>query len=131
MSSYYLEMLNPNKSKFKAPATYYENTVDSPADGGQSFRFDYVDPLSKTYRTLFGNITSDRNNGEVTIRTNANLPFRQASYIILPDGICYQIIQCAKDYSNVEKEALAMWKNPIGVEYVIRMVQVPNPWGVS
>lgn len=127
----FLDFLNPNKGKFRVPATYYENTVDSPDDGGQSFCFDYVDPASKTYRTLFGNITSDRDNQEVAIRTNADLPFHLASYIVFPNGDCYQIVQCMKDYSHVEKEAFSMWKNPIGIEYVIRMVQIPNPWGIA
>lgn len=131
MGSFYLEWLNPNKGKFPLKAKYYENPVDDPSEGGQTLYFDYVDPISKTYRTLFGNIISDRKNGEIAIRTNTGLSYHQASYIVFSNGTCYQIIQTAEDYSRVSKEALRLWKNPVGVEYVIRMVQVPNPWGVT
>lgn len=129
MGCLFLDMIAP-KDEFPIKAKYYESTVDSPEDGGQTFRFAFVDPLSKTYRSLFGNITSDRDNAEVTIRTNYKLPYNLASYIVFSNGECYQIVQCAKDYSKVGREALAMWSDPVGIEYVIRMVQIPNPWGV-
>lgn len=131
MGFLFLDFLNPNKGNFPLKAKYYENPVDDPSEGGQTLNFDYVDPISKTYRTLFGNIISDRKNGEIAIRTNTGLSYHQASYIVFSNGTCYQIIQTAEDYSRVSKEALRLWKNPIGVEYVIRMVQVPNPWGVT
>jgi hypothetical protein len=125
----YLDFAIP-KNKFPACAKYYDSTVDDPSDGGQTFHFDYVDPLSKTYRTLFGNITSDRNNGEVAIRTRDKLPYKQSSYIIFPNGICYQIIQCQTDFNTANRQALRLFPVPAGVEYVIRMVQIPNPWGI-
>lgn len=126
----YLDTAMP-QTRFTAKAKYYENTVDSPEDGGQTFFFEYVDPLSKTYRTLFGNITSDRENGEVAIRTRNKLPYHQASYVVFPDGNCFQIIQCQTDFSTANKQAHRLFPVPPGVEYVIRMVQIPNPWGVT
>lgn len=126
----YLDMAFPQE-RFTAKAKYYDNTVDGPEDGGQTFYFEYVDPLSRTYRTLFGNITSDRQNGEVAIRTRNKLPFRQAAYIIFPDGKTYQIIQCQTDYSSAGKQAQRLFPTPCGVQYVIRMSETKNPWGIA
>ena len=126
----WLELANP-KPKFPAAAKYYENTVDGPEDGGQEFTFDYVDPLSHTFRRLFGNIIEGKQDGEVAIRTRDQMPFRKGSYVVLASGKTFQIIQCQEHFSAASKQALRIFPVPPSVEYVIRMVEQSNVWGVQ
>ncbi len=126
----WLDIAHPSP-QFTAHAKYYEQTIDDPSIGGQPFRYENVDPFSHTYRRLFGNIQSTDNEGETAIRTNDRLPFHRGSYVILPDGRAFQIIQMMKDVQKASKQALRFFPTPVATEYVIRMVQVENPWEVS
>lgn len=126
----WLDIANPSPN-FTAAANYYEQTIDDPSVGGQSFRFEYVEPLSNTYKRLFGNIQSTDTEGELTIRTNNHLPFRVESYIVFPDSRAFQIVQVMKDVQRAPKQALRLFPTPVGTEYVIRMVRIENPWGIA
>lgn len=126
----WLDIAKP-AAHFTAKAKYYEETVDDPSDGGQVFHYEYVDPLSHTYRRLFGNIQSTDTEGETAIRTNDALPYHRGAYIVFPDGRTFQIIQMSKDFQAAPKQAQRLFPTPVGTQYVVRMVQVENPWGVA
>lgn len=125
-----LDLMNP-KQKFTAAASYYPETVDDPSDGGQEFNYEYVDAFSHTYKRLFGNIQSTLEAGECAIRTDDQIDFANGGYIVTQDGATFQIIQWQKDFSTVNKQAMRLLGVPVSVQRVIRMVQVPNPWGVK
>lgn len=125
----YLEFANP-KSRFTASALYFEHEVDDPTDGGQRFTYEYLDPLSHTYRKLFGNIQSTDGNGELAIRTGTRLPYKQGAYIKTQDGKFFQIIQMQEDFSAAKKQAMRILPIPVSVQYVIRMVQIEDPWEI-
>lgn len=126
----WLDIANP-KARFTASATYYEETVDDPSDGGQKFQYEYVNPFSNTYRRLFGNIQSTEGEGECTIRTDNQVKFKTSAYVILQDGRTFQIVQVEQDFAPASKQAMRILAVPASVQYVIRMVRVPNPWGVA
>lgn len=125
----WLDIAQPSP-RFTANAKYYEDTIDDPSDGGQEFHYEFVDPLSHTFRRLFGNVQSTDTEGETTIRTNDRLSFKRGAYIIFPDGRAFQIVQMMKDVQKVPKQAQRLFPTPVGTEFVIRMVQIDNPWGV-
>ena len=123
-----LDILNPHQ-EFTAEGTYFSDRPDSlAAGGGQTFNFEYVNPYSKTYQRLFGNFQSFEA-GEVTIRTNDEIPFKSGGYFITQDGELFKIIQVARDYQSAPKQALRIIDVPLGSQYVVRAVNVPNPWG--
>lgn len=126
----WLDVAKPSK-EYTATATYYEDDIDDPSIGGQSFRYNYVDPLSKTYRMLFENIQSTDGEGECTIATVDKLPFSLGAYVKTQDGKYYQIKQALTDFSDAPKQALRILPIPVGTRYVIRMVRVDNPWGIT
>lgn len=126
----YLDLANPQR-RFTASAYYYPQEVDSPDIGGARFTYEYVDPLSHTYRKLFGNIQSTQGEGEVTIRTNTRLEYARGAYVKTQDGKYFQIIQMMTDFSAANKQAMRLVPVPVSVEYVIRMVEVDDPWGIS
>lgn len=126
----WLDVAKPSE-KYPATATYYEDDIDDPSIGGQSFRYDYVDPLSKTYRMLFGNIQSTDGEGECAIATVDKLPFTIGAYVKTQDGKYFQIKQVQQDFSSVPKQAMRILPVPVGTRYVIRMVRVENPWEIT
>ncbi len=126
----WLVIANP-KHKFTASASYYDEPMNDASIGAQEFNYEYVDPLSHTYRRLFGNIQTTQDNGEVAIRTSDQLEFKQGGFVVIQDGRTFQIIQKQQDFQAANKQAFRIFGVPVSVEYVIRMVEVPNPWRVS
>lgn len=124
-----LDILNP-RNKFTAEGKFWTERPDTADQAGQTFTFEYVDTFSKTFRRLFGNIQSFEA-GEVAIRTNDTLDYSPNGYFMTQDGMLFRIIQVMKDYQASSKQALRFLGTPLGTEYVIRAVAVPNPWGAK
>lgn len=124
----YLDIVNP-KTKFTATASYYAEPMDGPDIGVQQFSYAYVNPYSNTYRRLFANIQSVA--GEVTIRTSDKINFCVNGIVVLPDGKAFKILQVETDFQASPKQAFRLFSTPIATEYVIRMVSVPNSWGIG
>lgn len=123
-----LDVLNP-KPRFTPEAIIY---TDSPevSGSGVHFNYEYVNPYSATYKRLFGNIQGE--SGEITIRTNdAISPVVNKSYVLLADGRLFKVLQVEIDYQAAEKQALRLFGTPLSTEYVLRLVQQENSWGVK
>ena len=124
-----LDILMP-RARFTAEGKYWTERPDSSDMGGMAFNYEYVDPLSKSYRVLFGNIQTVED-GSTTIRTNDNLGFKAGHWIMTDDGQLFQVIQVAKDFSASSKQALRLFGTPLMTEFVLRLVTDPNPWGAK
>ena len=122
-----LDVLNP-RSRFTAVASYYEEPIDGPEVGAKQFNYEYVNPYSNTYRRLFSNIQSEA--GEVAIRTDDQLNYVINGIVITQDGKAFKILQIEKDYQATPKQVLRLLGTPVSTEYVLRLVSVPNPWGI-
>ena len=123
-----LDILNP-RGRYTAEGTYWAERPDSTDAGGTRFNYEYVDPFSKTYRVLFGNIQSVEA-GETTIRTNDIIGFQPGGFVMTADGRLFNVLQVAKDYSSANKQALRLLGTPLSTEFVLRLVTAPdNVWG--
>ena len=121
-----LDLLNP-RTQFTLSGTYYPERPDGPDVGGQQFNYDYVDPSTKTWRTLFGNIQVSA--GETAIRTDDQLSFKTGKGIVrLQDGSWYTIEQKATDYQAAPKQAFRVLPIPVGTQYVLRLTALDEPW---
>lgn len=110
--------------------TYYEEQPQSPADGGVTFQYEYVNPSSWTFRRLFGNVVG--NQFSITaIKTVSPLAWRVSSYVVTQDGRLYSILQVERDLASVGKQAQRFFCDPAGVSYVLRLMEVENPWEVT
>lgn len=123
----YLDIANP-KHRFTATASYYPEHMDGPDIGAQRLNYEYVNPYSNTYRRIFANIQSSA--GEVVIRTDDQLNYRVNGIVVLQDGKAFKILQVEKDYQVAPKQSFRLFSTPVSTQYVIRMVSVPNPWGI-
>ncbi len=121
-----LDVLNP-KQRFTLTGKYFSERPDGPDVGGEEFNYEYVDPYTKTWRTLFGNIQASA--GETAIRTDDQLSFKEGiGMVVLQDGTAYLIHQKMTDYSAAPKQSCRVLPVPIGTEYVIRLVSIKVPW---
>ncbi len=123
-----LDILNP-KERFTLTGKYYAERPDSPDIGAQEFNYEYVDPYTKTWRTLFGNIQASA--GETAIRTDDQIKFKINGIVITQDRQAFKIIQIEKDYQAANKQVMRIFGTPVSTQYVIRLVSVDNPWGIE
>ena len=124
-----LDILNPH-TQFTLSGTYYPERPDGPDVGGQQFNYEYVDPYTKTWRTLFGNIQVSA--GETAIRTDDQLSFKEGKGLVnLQDGSWYTIEQKATDYQSAPKQAFRVLPVPVGTQFVLRLVATEEPWGIT
>ena len=124
-----LDLLNP-RTQFPLSGTYYPERPDGPDVGGQQFNYEYVDPSTKTWRTLFGNIQVSA--GETAIRTGDQLSFKTGNGIVrLQDGSWYTIEQKATDYQAAPKQAFRVLPVPVGTQYVLRLTALDEPWSIT
>ncbi len=123
-----LDLLTP-KPRFTATASYLPEPINSTDVGAVQFNYEYVNPVSQSYRRLFGNIQSVA--GEVAIRTNDQLPYKVGGTVITQDGKTFEILQIEEDYQAANKQAMRVVGVPLSTEYVMRLVMVDNPWGVK
>ena len=121
-----LDVFNP-KQRFTLTGKYYAERPDCPDVGGEEFNYEYVNPYSRTWRTLFANIQAGV--GETAIRTDDQLEFKEGKgMVILQDGTAYLIEQRMTDYQSAPKQAFRVLPCPVGTEYVLRLTVIDNPW---
>lgn len=121
-----LDLLQPH-AQFTAEATYYPNESVSPADGGTRINYEWVDVFSRTYRRLFGNVQSFAA-GETSIRTADLQDYKVGGIVCTQDGQSFSILQVARDYQAAPKQAFRIQGLPVGVQVVLRLVTIPDPW---
>lgn len=122
-----LDLFTP-RGRYTATGSYYKETFDSPEEGAQKFNYEYVDPLSRSYRRLFGNIQSFEA-GETAIRTNDQLDYKVGGVVVTQDGTIFLIQQVAKDFQDAPKQVLRLFGTPVSVSYVLRLsIDEDNPW---
>ena len=96
---------------------------------GIDLDYEYVDPTSYRYKTLLNNL-NDNETASATIKTKTELPYRVNGYIALDNGRLCSIISVTEDVSAAPREAARLMPIPQGTEYVIRLLEVDNPWEV-
>lgn len=96
---------------------------------GVDIDFEFVDPTSWRYKTLVTNM-SDSNAADATIKTKDGEGIRVKGYLLLDNGRLMQIISITEDTAAVSREAARILPIPAGTDYVIRLVEIENPWGI-
>lgn len=95
---------------------------------GYPLDYEYVDPASWSYRALFSSIM-DGVSSVIGIKTRDHFDYKIGGFILLTDGTIGQITAITKDVRSAQKEALRHSANPLGEEFVMRLVTVDNPRG--
>ena len=107
--------------------TYYDRIPETPQDVGIYFTYDIVNEHDKSYSTILNNIKTDR--GTATIKTNDECGFRIDGYLTTQEGTLWQITGLGKQLVKPEnKQALRLLKETAETEYILRLIEVENPW---
>lgn len=128
-----LDIVAP-RAEYTIRGSYYKKGPDGPQDGAQPFMYAYLNPYSKAYRTLFGGVQAAT--GETAIRTRDRLDLERTDdgmivgIVISSDGRAFRIVSADRDYSKAPKQAFRIVGLPVGYETVMRLVEIPNPWGL-
>ena len=121
-----MDLMRPH-SEYTATALFFESRPLNGNAGGIPFVFSYVEPKSRAYTRLIGNVTGEDAN--IAIQTDERLDFQPGkTRIRLPDGQLYIVNQVLYDYDKAPKQALRMFPMPVGVTRLIRMIPVKDPW---
>ncbi len=96
---------------------------------GEDVDYEFIDPTEWRYKTLLGNLKEARS-ATTTIKTRDVKEYKNNAYILLDTGRLCEIISVIEDVSSATSEAARLFPIPIGTEYVLRLVEVENPWGL-
>ena len=124
-----LDIVAP-RAQYTARGSYYKREPNDLTEGAQPFDYEYIDPLSKTFRRLYGNYQSFTA-GELAIRTRDRLEWKVNAFVVTSDGAMYVITDIQQDFSSAPKQAFRIAGMPVGVEWVLRLVPYQNPWGIK
>ena len=97
---------------------------------GIFFDYQYVDTTTWHYQQLLSNVI-DKESASVTVKTRENLDYSPGSCVSLQDGRLYLILSVTQDMSSAEKEAARIFPIPVGTEWVLRLVERENVWGLK
>lgn len=109
---------------------YYKRRPVTPQDESKEFSYDIVDESDRTYTKILDNLQTELS--LLTIKTNDMCGFKAKGYVSTQDEKLWQIQGIIKRIVRPEnKQALRILKETNETEYVLRMTEVYNPWGLK
>ena len=124
-----LDMLH-GKANYIMTGCYFPHMPYSPEDEHSMFDYEHVYVTEWHYQKLFGNLINT-DGATATIRTNDDLGAKIGQFISLQDEKLYKISSVMKDYQSTNKEAFRFLKDVPQIDYIIRLVEIDNPWGIQ
>ena len=110
--------------------TYYARRPITPEDAGIRFSYDILNEPRSSYANILGTLNTV--SSTQTIKTNDLCGFKVKGYCVTQDGGLWQIQEIEKRLlAKKNKQALRIIQKTIETEYVLRMVEVDNPWGLK
>lgn len=107
--------------------SYYAKLLSTPNEGAVKFQYDVVDESDKAYTTIIDTVQTTR--AVQTIKTNDPCGFEIKSHIVTQDGAFWQITGIiTRLKSDKTKHALRFFKQTPETVYLIRLIEVDNPW---
>lgn len=118
------------KDKEYLTGTYYKRIPVSVNDGGEKFTYEVLDPHTREYRTIIGNLLTE---GNITaIKTRSAIEFKPKGYVVTQDGKLWQITATTENVqSDRSKQALRFFTETAQTEKTIRLLGVENPRGLK
>ena len=105
--------------------TYYERLPKTTKDYGEPFSYKVLDPRTREFKTLIGNLAAVGAN--LAIKTRSSLDFKVKSHIVTQDGKMWQIAATVENVeSEQSREALRFFNETAQTEKTIRLVGVAN-----
>lgn len=107
---------------------YLKDRPSTPLDVAVGFSYDVVDPNDRSYSKVLDNLQADI--GTHTIKTNDYCGYEINGYVISHDDKLWQITSITT-VPTKNKQAYRYLKHAVGEEYILRLLEVQNPWGLE
>ena len=101
-----------------------------PRTVGIPFDYEIVDPTEWRYRNLITNLV-EKEAATLTIKAKDLLGYRVGSFVVTMDGRLCEITSIVQDTKNSRLEATRIFPIPLATEYVLRLTERENPWGIA
>ena len=124
-----LSLLQPHPEQVFS-GTYYAQLPNTPSATAATFDYNTIDPTSWHYQALFSQVIVAQSTS-AAIKTKADLKWRVGGYIATQDGRFYEIIAVQEDFAAAPRQAFRLFSDVAGTEYVIRLSEKDNPWGLK
>lgn len=124
----FLDLLNGKFDK-TLEGTWYIKKQMTPQTVGQPFDYEILEPNSRSYQMIIGNLAGSGNT--LSIKTSDDYEWKEKTFVVLQDSKMYIIESIREDLGNVNKEAFRMLKDVVGIEYVLGLIEVDNPYGLK
>ena len=126
----YLDILN-GKYYQTYDGSYYKRL---PRAGEQTeapiaFSYEHIDPTEWRYKQLLQGL-NETAAATASIKTRENHDYQVGKWVVLQDGKLYTILSCSLDMNAASREAARLLQIPIGAEYILRLAERENPWGL-
>lgn len=108
---------------------YFAYQPQTPNDVGISFTYEQVDPKSRAYAKIIGEIEDPLTT--TAIKTDDYCGFEINGYVLTQSGELWIVSEVVKNVQTEEtKEALRLFTETVQTEYLVRLVKTDNPWGL-
>ena len=124
-----LDMLQPHPS-YTMTGSFYPERPTAPEDGAAYFDYEPVDVTQWRYQKLLGNLLNT-DGASTTIRTNDDMGWKVDNYVVLQDNRVYRVESVSKDYQSASKQVFRFLKDAPQTDYVLRLLEQDNPWGIE
>lgn len=109
---------------------FYARRPKTQDDGKISFNYKELDPNSRVFSKLLGNVITD--SATYAIETNDNCGFKVGSYIQTQNGLFWEITEVvANEEEKSTNNALRWFKTAKNAECRVRMIQVSDVYEVE
>lgn len=115
------------------PIGHTLRTEDGAADSrsvGIPFDYETVNPAEWHYKNLLSNLV-EKEAATLTVKTREAIGFRVGSYVLTMDGRLCEITSVTEDVRGAGIEAMRLMPLPLGTEYILRLTERENPFGIS
>lgn len=97
---------------------------------GTKFDYEFIDMQTRQYQMMFANVSASEAL-TTAIKTKDALGWKISDYIALQDGTFYTIKQIQKDNQSGNKQQGRYLAQLTGVEYIVRLQEHDNIFGLK
>lgn len=124
MAMDYIDMLVDTSSE-KLTGYFYKRRPRTPDDGRITFKYEQLDPNSRVFDKVLGNVRADR--ATYAIKTNDHCGFNLGGYIITQNGLIWEITEVVtNEHAKGSNDVLRWFKTAKNADCNVRMIQIDD-----
>lgn len=104
---------------------FYFRRPKTPDDGRITFKYKQLNPNSRVFDTVLGNIRADR--ATYAIKSNDHCGFNVGGYVITQNGLIWEIVEVIRNEEvKGSNDALRWFTRAVNTECSVRMIQIDD-----